>query len=78
LKKSSQIPEFKERQTNLTQRRNLKMARSAHAYVRGNTLKFYEWLDTTAGGNVPEGPAMSVIWGLSPTPREKSISRFAI
>ena len=23
------------------------MAGSAHAYVRGNTRKFYEWLDTT-------------------------------
>jgi len=23
---------------------NLKMARSAHAYVRGNTLQFYAWL----------------------------------
>ena len=25
-------------------RRTFKMARSAHAYVRGNTVKFYEWL----------------------------------
>ncbi len=35
--------------------RNAKMARSAHAYVRGNTAKFYEWL---AGVTVsrPEGP----------------------
>lgn len=35
--------------------RNVKMARSAHAYVRGNTAKFYEWL---AGVTVsrPEGP----------------------
>ena len=32
------------RQAALTERRNLKMARSAHAYVRGNTEKFYEWL----------------------------------
>ena len=35
--------------------RNLKMARSAHAYVRGSTVSFYEWLDT-APGNIPEGP----------------------
>jgi uncharacterized protein (DUF2252 family) len=28
----------------LAQTRNLKMARSSHAYVRGNTIKFYEWL----------------------------------
>ncbi len=32
------------------------MARSAHAYVRGNTLKFYEWLDTTDKSKIPDGP----------------------
>lgn len=32
------------------------MARSAHAYVRGSTAKFYEWLDAAHGFNVPEGP----------------------
>jgi len=31
------------------------MARSAHAYVRGSTVRFYEWLDQSAG-KVPEGP----------------------
>lgn len=31
------------------------MATSAHAYVRGNTLKFYEWLDT-ASSRLPQGP----------------------
>ena len=31
------------------------MARSAHAYVRGSTVKFYEWLGAS-GGNIPEGP----------------------
>jgi uncharacterized protein (DUF2252 family) len=41
----------------LTARRNLKMARSAHAYVRGSTVKFYEWLEG-AGGKVPDGPAV--------------------
>src|ERR1700678_2058463 len=35
--------------------RELKMARSAHAYVRGSTVKFYEWLETSRGA-VPEGP----------------------
>jgi uncharacterized protein (DUF2252 family) len=35
--------------------RQLKMARSAHAYVRGSTVKFYEWLKASSGG-VPEGP----------------------
>ena len=32
------------------------MARSAHAYVRGNTLKFYEWLESLAPSSLPEGP----------------------
>ena len=36
-------------------RRN-KMARSAHAYVRGNTLKFYEWLHAIPKHSLPEGP----------------------
>jgi uncharacterized protein (DUF2252 family) len=33
-----------ERNAALEAKRTLKMARSAHAYVRGNTAKFYEWL----------------------------------
>lgn len=35
--------------------RRRKMARSAHAYVRGSTIKFYEWLEAS-GGSLPEGP----------------------
>ncbi|MET7244970.1 DUF2252 family protein [Methylobacterium sp. EM32] len=42
----------------LERQRTLKMARSAHAYVRGNTLKFYEWLDGLPRGTLPEGPAI--------------------
>jgi uncharacterized protein (DUF2252 family) len=45
-----------DRQSVLEQRKNLKMARSAHAYVRGNTLKFYEWLESGAGDQLPKGP----------------------
>jgi uncharacterized protein (DUF2252 family) len=45
-----------ERSSVLIARRNLKMARSAHAYVRGNTLKFYEWLDGIDGSSLPDGP----------------------
>ena len=44
-----------DRQQVLTQTRNLKMARSAHAYVRGSTVKFYEWLERSRG-KLPEGP----------------------
>lgn len=42
----------------LERQRTLKMAKSAHAYVRGNTLQFYEWLDGLARGTLPEGPAV--------------------
>lgn len=39
--------------------RTLKMARSAHAYVRGNTAKFYEWLAASPiASRVPEGPSV--------------------
>jgi uncharacterized protein (DUF2252 family) len=34
------------------------MARSAHAFVRGSTEKFYEWLATREGRALPEGPAI--------------------
>ena len=47
-----------DRQGLLTATRNLKMARSAHAYVRGNTAKFYEWLESDRQLVVPHGPAI--------------------
>jgi uncharacterized protein (DUF2252 family) len=41
----------------LTAARNLKMARSVHAYVRGNTLKFYNWLEASSvAADIPKGP----------------------
>jgi uncharacterized protein (DUF2252 family) len=52
------IPSAKDRPEILAARRNQKMARSAHAYMRGNTLKFYEWLDSSAGRSLPEGPSL--------------------
>lgn len=39
-------------------RQTLKMARSAHAYVRGSTVQFYEWLEAQKHGTLPEGPAV--------------------
>jgi uncharacterized protein (DUF2252 family) len=45
-----------DRQQILLQTRNLKMARSAHAYVRGSTVKFYEWLVSSGRCELPEGP----------------------
>jgi uncharacterized protein (DUF2252 family) len=48
-----------DREIILEQVRMLKMARSAHAYVRGNTVKFYEWLaKSRAAKRLPEGPAI--------------------
>jgi uncharacterized protein (DUF2252 family) len=32
------------------------MARSAHAYVRGSTLEFYEWLESSMARTLPQGP----------------------
>ena len=48
-------PNEQERSEILQREQRLKMARSAQAYVRGSTVKFYEWLET-ATGKVPEGP----------------------
>ena len=46
-----------DRKAVLDRKRQLKMARSAHAYVRGNTLQFYEWLETgDAPKSIPQGP----------------------
>jgi uncharacterized protein (DUF2252 family) len=54
----AELPSFQERPALLAERRNAKMARSAHAYVRGNTVKFYEWLETAAGKAIPAGPSI--------------------
>jgi uncharacterized protein (DUF2252 family) len=51
-------PKPEQRQAVLEQRRQLKMAESAHAYVRGNTLQFYEWLQSRKPHTLPEGPAI--------------------
>jgi uncharacterized protein (DUF2252 family) len=47
-----------DRVTALKLRQTLKMARSAHAYVRGSTVQFYEWLEAQKRGTLPEGPAV--------------------
>ena len=38
--------------------RDRKMATSAHAYVRGSTKRFYEWLETSNRAALPEGPSV--------------------
>src|SRR5471032_443575 len=45
-----------DRASALTVKQTLKMARSAHAYVRGSTVQFYEWLEAQKQGTLPEGP----------------------
>jgi uncharacterized protein (DUF2252 family) len=47
-----------ERTAALKARQALKMARSAQAYVRGSTERFYEWIRSAADGRVPQGPAV--------------------
>ena len=45
------------RKARLDKTRALKMARSAHAYVRGATVDFYRWLETSPGAaSLPVGP----------------------
>jgi len=56
--KDATLPGPDERAAALKARRQLKMARSAHAYVRGNTKNFYEWLEGSTGEAVPRGPAI--------------------
>lgn len=52
------IPRPSARLEPLSQLRNLKMARSAHAYVRGSTIQFYEWLHSQSGRRLPSGPSV--------------------
>ena len=47
-----------DRQVQLSAERNRKMAASAHAYVRGSTTRFYEWLEGASGQAIPAGPAV--------------------
>jgi uncharacterized protein (DUF2252 family) len=55
--RNATMSSFEDRQANLAQTRNLKMAESAHRYVRGSTIKFYERLDG-ASAKIPAGPAV--------------------
>jgi uncharacterized protein (DUF2252 family) len=45
-----------ERTALLVAERNHKMAVSAHAYVRGSTASFHEWLEASKRDTIPEGP----------------------
>lgn len=54
--KKRRLPTPANRSAVLEQRRTLKMAGSAHAYVRGSTVQFYEWLQARSARAVPKGP----------------------
>jgi uncharacterized protein (DUF2252 family) len=56
MAKQKFLPSESERQKILAEARNLKMARSAHAYVRGSTIRFYAWLEESAQKALPSGP----------------------
>jgi uncharacterized protein (DUF2252 family) len=56
MKSDVAMPSLKNRKRVLEERRNLKMAESAHAYVRGSTLQFYRWLKKRGNRSVPHGP----------------------
>jgi uncharacterized protein (DUF2252 family) len=53
-----EFPRFNDRRALLSERRSIKMACSVHAYVRGSTSKFYEWLEASDFGALPRGPAV--------------------
>lgn len=55
---ASKLPASGDRIAILSAQRNLKMARSAQAYVRGSTQKFYEWLGAQKNRSLPEGPSV--------------------
>jgi uncharacterized protein (DUF2252 family) len=52
------IPSPEERHDMLLARRNKKMALSPHAYMRGNTTQYYEWLHSQRGHSLPHGPGI--------------------
>lgn len=58
MKSKPAAPRPSERSAILKTQQQLKMARSAHAYMRGNTLQFYEWLQTGSALSLPKGPAI--------------------
>lgn len=56
--KANKLPTPGRRRKTLLSRRNLKMAASAHAFVRGSTVRFYEWLQAHGRRTVPDGPSV--------------------
>src|ERR1035438_10328804 len=78
MKTSSDICPPRRRQAVLTERRQLKMACSAHSYVRGSTLKFYEWLGSSTARFLPQGPPVWICGNLGPVADAKGRVKIAI
>jgi hypothetical protein len=83
--KSTSFPSPRHRRLTLVERRNLKMASSAHAYVRGSTVQFYRWLQERGERAVPNGPPVWICGdcdagnlGRSPMLRAVSMSKSVI
>lgn len=55
MSKPSPVPP-EARAAALASQRRRKMAESAHAFVRGSTERFYDWLDGPGRSGVPDGP----------------------
>jgi uncharacterized protein (DUF2252 family) len=56
VKKKKDYPAPDGRSPFLDRTRKLKMADSSHRFVRGSTVKFYEWLGDNHGHAIPDGP----------------------
>lgn len=56
--RSGSLPEVDDRSQVLERARNKKMARSPHAFVRGSTVQFYDWLASIEDSRLPQGPAV--------------------
>lgn len=54
------------------------MACSAHSYVRGSTLKFYEWLGSSTARFLPQGPPVWICGNLGPVADAKGRVKIAI
>src|SRR4051794_6431939 len=56
--KEKKLTRPEQRETILLAARNRKMARSAHAFVRGSTASFYDWLQKPPVEKMPAGPSI--------------------
>jgi uncharacterized protein (DUF2252 family) len=59
MKRANNWPRGEERRAVLLAKKLSKMAESPHAFVRGSTARFYEWMSATSAAEaLPEGPPL--------------------